>query len=59
MNNEKYQKEPFTFPITLITPGIRRHGTGVGTKNAGVDNKSTNTVGIRKRSFLKHNNILQ
>ena len=27
-------------------PGIRLHGTGVGTKNAGVDKKSTNRVGI-------------
>ena len=40
-----------------ITPGIRAHGTGSGTKNA--DKKSTNMVGICSRSFLRHNNILQ
>jgi hypothetical protein len=41
------------------TPGIRLHGTGVGTKDAGVDKKSTNRVGVCKRSFLRHNTILQ
>ena len=41
------------------TPGIRVHGTGVGIKNAGADKKSTNRVGICKRSFLRNNNILQ
>ena len=39
--------------------GIRLHGSGVGTKNAGVDKNATNRVGICKRSFLRRNNILQ
>jgi hypothetical protein len=44
----------FDLHISLHTPGIRLHGTGVGTKNVGVDKKSTNRVGICKRSFLRH-----
>jgi hypothetical protein len=39
----------------VFTSGIRLHRTGVGTKNADVDKKSTNRVGICKRSFLRHN----
>jgi len=42
----------------LHTPGIRLHGTGIGTKNAGVD-KKINIQGRYKRSFLRHSNILQ
>ena len=41
--------------MIVYTPGIRLHGTGVGTKNADVDKISRNKVGICKRSFLKHN----
>ena len=34
-----------SFSGLFSTPGIRLHGTGVGTKNVGVDKKSTNRVG--------------
>jgi hypothetical protein len=47
------------FLQSIHTPGIRLHGIGVGTKNAGVDKKSENRVDICKRSFLRHYNILQ
>ena len=40
----------FDFISLLLTPDIRLHGTGVGIKNADVDKKSTNRVGICKRS---------
>jgi len=43
---------------TCNTPGIPLHRTGVDTKNAGIDKKLTNRVGICKRSFLRHNHIL-
>ena len=33
------------YNTTFITPGIRLHGTGVDTKNAGVDKKSPNRIG--------------
>jgi hypothetical protein len=52
-------KKKLILIFARLTPGIRLHRTGVGTKNAGVDKKSTNRVGICKRSFLRHNNILQ